>query len=326
MPLVVLLSWRRKRAARLLVYSFLRWNRARIVLDDLIGAALDGSHRFQRLNPGVEIDWRLSPAVTVRAGYAESNRAPTPAELACADEEAPCSLTNFFVADPPLEQVVARSFELGGQGRIGQVEWVVTAYRTTNEDDIQFVASDTRGRAFFRNISKTRRQGVEAALAYRSRGLTLRAGYAFTDATFRSPLRLNAPDNPQADESGRILVEADDRLPGVPRHRGVLTAGYDTGNWSLGADVQAASGQYLFGDEANLERRTDDYAIVNLRGSLRLAGPLTLFGEVRNLFDTRYASAIDSVDVRVDEALGELVSTGEVQRTFAKYGVPYLKP
>ena len=82
-----------------------RWNHARIDLADQIGTALNGRHSFNRVNPGAELDYEVSKGLSLRAGYAESNRAPTPAELSCADENAPCSLTNFFVADPPLKQV-----------------------------------------------------------------------------------------------------------------------------------------------------------------------------------------------------------------------------
>ena len=72
------LSERLPIADKLAIEIGLRWNHARIILDDRIGTALDGSHRFRRLNPGIELEWRISPAVTVRAGYAETNRAPTP--------------------------------------------------------------------------------------------------------------------------------------------------------------------------------------------------------------------------------------------------------
>ena len=285
----------------------LRWNDARISLDDQLGTALDGSHQFDRLNPGARLTWTAGPAATFHAGYAESNRAPTPAELSCADEAAPCSLTNFFVADPPLKQVAARTFEVGGRGRLNGIEWTLTAYRAANEDDIQFVASATRGRAFFRNIGKTRRQGIEATLGYSKGPLAVRAGYAFTDATYRTGLLLNAPDNPQADEEGRIEVQSGDHLPGIPRHRALIGVEYDTDSWSLGGDVQAASGQFLFGDEGNLEPGTEGYVVANLRGSLRLVGPLSLFGEVRNVFDERYATFGafgDTEEVELEEAPG----------------------
>ena len=87
----------------------LRWNHTYVDLRDQIGTALNGTHRFRRLNPGVEFDYALTDHLSLRGGYAETSRAPTPAELSCADEAAPCSLTNFFVGDPPLEQVVGKT-------------------------------------------------------------------------------------------------------------------------------------------------------------------------------------------------------------------------
>src|SRR3546814_6221097 len=84
-------------------------------------------------------DWSSDVCSSDLAGYAQSNRAPTPAELSCADENAPCILANFFIADPPLKQVVAKSWEAGagGQGRWGgfRLEWLLSAYRTRNRDD-----------------------------------------------------------------------------------------------------------------------------------------------------------------------------------------------
>ena len=55
--------------------------------------------------------------MTAYVGYSEANRAPTPAELSCASPAAPCSLTNFFVGDPDLKQVVAHTVEAGLRGK-----------------------------------------------------------------------------------------------------------------------------------------------------------------------------------------------------------------
>lgn len=281
-------------AGRLSAELGLRYNIAHVSLDDRIGTALDGRHRFARLNPGIELDYTLSPALTLRAGYAETNRAPTPAELACAGADDPCSLTNVFVGDPALRQVWARSWEAGGSGgatvdgwRLG---WLASLYRATNHHDIQYVASSVRGRAYFANIGRTRRQGAEATLDATRGPWTLRASYAFTDATFRTPLVLNSPDNPAADPDGTIAVSPGDRIPGVPRHRATLSADFDGRAFTLGGDIQAQSGQILFGDEANLQPKTRAFLLANLRGTIRLPGGLSLFGEVTNLFDRHDAT------------------------------------
>lgn len=272
----------------------LRYNHARIGMRDQIGAALNGDHRFERLNPGVELDYRLPEGLSLRAGYAQSNRVPTPAELSCADEHAPCSLANFFIADPPLKQVAAKSWEAGasGQGRLGgfQFEWLLSAYRTRNRNDIQYVASAIRGRAWFRNIGATRRQGVEFSLKAKRGGFTGGFSYAFTDATYRHELALSSPANPDADADGVIVVRPGDRLPGIPRHSATLSLDYAGRGWSFGGDVIARSGQYLLGDEGNDEARLKGYALVNLRAGIDIVRGVTLFGEVRNAFGRKYAT------------------------------------
>lgn len=284
----------------------LRYNHAKIVLQDQIGTALNGRHHFSRVNPGVELDYAVSEALNLRAGYAQSNRAPTPAELSCADENAPCSLANFFIADPPLKQVVAKSWEAGasGQGQAGgfQLAWLLSAYRTTNSNDIQFVASRIRGRAYFQNIGKSRRQGVEASVKATRGGFTAGLSYALTDATYRAPLTLSSPANPQADEDGTIAVARGDRLPGIPRHSAALSLDYAGRGWSIGGDVIARSSQYLVGDEGNDNVKVPGYALVNLRGSVQLAKGVSLFGELRNAFNRHYAtfgtfSEVDEVEL-----------------------------
>ena len=74
------------------------------------------------------VTYEIAPGLTVYGGYAEANRAPTPAELACADPVNPCLIESFLTADPPLKQVVSRTFELGLRGKEtywndGKLEW-----------------------------------------------------------------------------------------------------------------------------------------------------------------------------------------------------------
>ncbi len=276
----------------------LRYNQARVRLIDQLGTALNGDHSFSRLNPGIELDWAVTPAVSLRAGYSESNRVPTEAELSCADENAPCSLTNFFIADPPLEQVVAKSLEVGASGShqpgAWTIDWLVSGYLTNNVNDIQYVASDIRGRAFFRNIGQTRRQGVEATLKARSGGFQLSASYAFIDATYRSPVTLSSPSNPEADDNGLIEVEHGNRLPGLPRHSLAFSGDYSgkvgTRSFTIGGDIVGRSNQFLVGDEANRNSPIAGYVLFNMRGSIELLEGVSLFGEVRNVFDREYAT------------------------------------
>ena len=293
----------------------LRYNHARVRLIDQLGTALNGDHSFSRINPGIELDWAVSPDLNLRAGYSESNRVPAEAELSCADENAPCSLTNFFIADPPLEQVVAKSFELGASGShergFWTIDWLLSGYRTSNVNDIQFVASDIRGRAFFRNIGQTRRQGFEATVKAIVGRLQLSASYSFIDATYRSPVTFSSPSNPEADENGLIEVARGNRLPGLPRQSATFSADYSvhlgSRGFTIGGDILGRSRQFLVGDEANLNAPVPGHVLFNLRASVELAEGLFLFSEVRNVFDRKYATfgTFSEVDeIELDEAPG----------------------
>src|SRR5215510_3141947 len=94
-----------------------RFNLAQIRLEDQLGVDLNGSHQFSRFNPVIGATYKLTPNATLYAGYSEANRAPTPAELACSGPARPCLLDNFLVADPPLKQVVSRTYEAGIRGQ-----------------------------------------------------------------------------------------------------------------------------------------------------------------------------------------------------------------
>lgn len=284
-----------------------RYNYARIKLEDNTGDFdfLNETSTFERFNPSIGGTYKLLPGLSLYGGYSEANRAPTPAELACADPENPCIIESFLTADPPLEQVVSHTFELGlrGEKKLGwagaeKFEWNLGLFRTLNTDDIISVADETsNGRGYFLNAGDTLRQGVEASVAYSSRRLFAYASYAFIDATYRDHLTLSSPDNPSAepcpppadDEALCIDVDPGDNLPGVPRHR--FKAGFDywlTPQWKFGADLMAASSQFFFGDDANLNRPLGGYTKVNLHTSYDITENIQIYGLIENLFDRNY--------------------------------------
>ena len=165
-----------------------RYNWARIDIADQLGTSLNGTHTFSRFNPGVGAVYQVSDTVSVFGRYTESNRAPTAAELSCADPAEPCRVPNAFVSDPPLEQTIARSIEGGVRGRWaaagGDVDWSVATYRTRVNDDILFVASpDLIGTGFFQNAGDTQRVGLDVGLSGRTARLGWYASYGLVEAT-----------------------------------------------------------------------------------------------------------------------------------------------
>jgi iron complex outermembrane receptor protein len=271
-----------------------RFNHVKIKLEDQLGTALNGDHAFHRFNPVVGATYKILPQLTAYAGYSESNRVPTPSELACSDPLRPCLLDNFLVSDPPLKQVVGKTVEAGLRGRHdfgagNRLAWTFGLFRTDSHDDIMSVPSTITGRGVFQNIGTTRRQGIEASAQYWHDRWNVFATYNFLDATFRDAILLASPDNPLADADGNIAVTPGNRIPSIPQHRFKAGAEYKLrDNWKIGANLIVASGQYLRGDESNLNPMLPGYWTVNLTTSYEVTKNVEVFGLVQNLFNKRY--------------------------------------
>ncbi len=313
-----------------------RYNYARVEIQDNTGDApeLNGDSTFERFNPMVGATYQLLPGLTLYGGYAEANRAPTAAELACADPVNPCLIESFLTADPPLEQVVSHTFELGLRGKLAswgdqKLEWSAGVFRTENTNDIIAVASDvSNGRGYFQNAGDTLRQGVELGVTYQDRKWFTYANYAFIDATFETANQLSSPDNPNDaatfdcrdldpdpddDDPKCINVSPGDRLPGVPKHR--FKAGADywvTDAWRVGADIVAVSDQIFFGDEGNDNAPLPGYAKVDIRTSYNVTENIQIYGMVDNIFDARYGLFGAFFNKEAGESAGEPDGTGDL--------------
>lgn len=292
---------------RLSLEAGARYSHNRVVMEDRIGTALNGRHTFDRFNPSLEFDYALADSIHATAGFALTSRNPTPAELSCADPESPCTLANFFIADPHLKQVTATNWH-GGINATGKaLAWRVNLWRSETSNDIRMVASSVRGRAYFANLGHTRRQGVEASVEWRKQGWHASATYAFTNARFREGFTMSSPSNPAADEDGTIMVARGDQLPAVPRHALNLRLVREERSWSAGLTMRARAGQYLAGDEGNDNARTPAYAVFDLDGSLEMLPGLRLVAQLRNVLNKRYATfgTFSEVDeVNLSEAPG----------------------
>jgi iron complex outermembrane recepter protein len=61
-----------------------------------------------------------------------------------------------------------------------------------------------------------------------------------------------------------------------------------TDGWTVSGTGVAASGQFLFGNEANLTAKTPADFVFNLHTSYQLTPTLQLFGLIENAFNTTY--------------------------------------
>jgi iron complex outermembrane recepter protein len=275
-----------------------RFNRAQINLFDETGTdpLLTSSSSFQRINPVVGATYKIVPNVTAYAGYSEANRAPTPLELGCSDPAHPCMIDNFLISDPPLKQVISRTYEAGLRGNLGtdaktgRLGWGLGVFRIGTRDDIINVASALVPMfGYFQNAAKTRRQGIEAKVNYDLDRWHAYANYTFIDATYQTAMVLQSPNNPVADASGNIQVLPGNHIPGLPSQRFKAGAEYTiTDAWTLGADFNFIGSQYLIHDDSNQNPKVPAYWVVNLHTSYQLTKEVELFGLVQNLFNQHY--------------------------------------
>jgi outer membrane receptor protein involved in Fe transport len=335
-----------------------RWNYARIEIENTGDPALDdlnGTNEFYRFNPSAGLTFKVTNGLTAYGGYSEANRAPTASEIACSDPENPCIIESALASDPPLKQVVSRTFELGVRGGSSSwtgkehFDWSLGLFRAENTDDIIQIADSQQGRGYFANAGRTLRQGLEASMSYRAQRWSTYATYSYVDATFQSTQIIPSENNPAvhtpcpitgaADEDDDevpvcVTIQPGDRLPGVPRHR--FKAGADfwvTPKWVIGGDLIAVSDQIFYGDEGNNNVPLKGYARVNLHSSYDVTDHVQIYGLIENLFDAHYGvygtyfnTALAQGAAAADPSLAGLVYDPNNGRTitpaipFAAYG------
>lgn len=258
-----------------------------IELKDQIGEELNGTHHFLRVNPSVGLVYELPKKVHLYANFAQSMRNPTPVELTCADENAPCRLPNAFLSDPPLKQAQARTFEVGvWAGK--KIRFEASLFSTVVKDDIYFISSGpSRNTGFFTNIGNTRRAGLELSLAKNKGHWRWQTSYTFTNATFQTPFVVNNEHHPLAKDN-EIAIEKNNRLPLIPQHIAKAGMDYAVKKWILGIDALFNSVQYVRGDEANLLAPLRPFTLVNCRAEFKLNQHWTFFGRIQNILNNRY--------------------------------------
>ena len=309
-----------------------RYNYARVAIADRSGQdpGLNGSYTFVRFNPAIGINFNPRPSLTAYVSYNEGNRAPTPIELTCANANAPCKLPNVFLADPPLQQVVSKTIEAGGRGKVdSSLQWAAAIYRTDLDNDIQFIASGSGATniGYFQNVGPTRRQGIELTGSTQSGDVRLTLRYSYIDATYRSSFMAASANNSTATQ-GAITVQPGDGVPGIPANSAKLRVDWSINeHWAIGGTLIYASSQYAHGDENNEDSHgpVPGYSVVNLDTQWQITPNLQLFANISNLFNRQYqtvgllgANAFSGPD----RTFGPAVGIDPVSEQFRGLGAP----
>ncbi|OYX28948.1 MAG: TonB-dependent receptor, partial [Caulobacterales bacterium 32-69-10] len=193
---------------------------------------------------------------------------------------------NFSALSPtaggyqPLVPQEAVTWEVGTRGRRGPVTWDVTAYRADlNHELLNFVIDNALGiPASTFNAGPTVHQGIEAGLDWRiAPQWRLRQTYAFSDFYFDGD-----------------KVYGDNDLPVVPPHLYRAELRYDhPAGWFVAPSVEWSMADSWV-DYANT-LKSPAYTVANLNMGWTVRRGLTVFADVRNLFDEAYISNFSAV-------------------------------
>ena len=266
----------------------LRGDYVRIPITDLRTPENSGTSSYWRASPKIGLNYQITGTFRGYAAFNTGFRAPAALELSCADATAPCALPFALGADPPLKPVKVFDYETGIDFEPRErTNLDVVGFLSDVRDDILFV-QPTATTGFFQNVSRTRRAGVEISGNFGlPAGFGLYASYSYMAATYQSAVHLASaiPDEPAA--------QPGDQFPTSPVSRGTvglnLIRAIPHGALEGALELSAVSGQYLRGDEANVQPQLPGYTTTNFRLAAHFPH-VTLRGDVSNLFNTEYVN------------------------------------
>jgi outer membrane receptor protein involved in Fe transport len=278
---------------RITLSAGVRYDVVRVPFRNRIDPSRDTTSHFRQLSPrgGVTIDLGRSAALFASVG--QSFRPPAVIELACADPNEPCPLPFALGDDPPLDPVVATSYEMGARWTSDAVQLHGSWYRTDVRDDIYLfpyrddeepTGSTIEG--YFANLAATRREGIEVDATFRLGRLVLYGSHAITRATFQ----VDGVEifSVREHSGGENEVATGDRLPLVPGRVSSVGASLSLPHRaSLGLDGRYTGSRFLRGDEANEEAPLPGYWVVDSRAGIH-AGVWEVQLIARNLLDARH--------------------------------------
>ncbi|MDA0670865.1 MAG: TonB-dependent receptor [Proteobacteria bacterium] len=162
---------------------------------------------YARINPTIGVTYKPTENYQTYASYSESNRAPTSIELGCSNPAIACSLPTQMADDPPLDDIVSKTYEAGASGRLtGDTKWNAAIYHAMNHDDIHFINNNAQnGLGYFDNIGRTRRDGLDLGVSGKGlfgsdlfglgNKISWSGSYGYVNATYDSNLELVADAN-----------------------------------------------------------------------------------------------------------------------------------
>ncbi|MGA1590019.1 MAG: TonB-dependent receptor domain-containing protein [Methylophilaceae bacterium] len=195
--------------------------------------SLTEKQSWARINPTIGVTFAPSERYQTYASYSESNRAPTSIELGCSNPLIACQLPTQMADDPPLDDVVSKTYEVGARGQLTEtLSWNSAIYHAMNHDDLMFINTNAlNGLGYFDNVGRTQRDGLDVGLSGSMANLfnadiankfSFATSYSYVNATYDSDFQLSSDANSSRQISSTSYTAFDNPEAGVVTKIGVL--------------------------------------------------------------------------------------------------------
>ncbi|TDR85360.1 TonB-dependent receptor family protein [Enterovirga rhinocerotis] len=253
---------------------------------------------YQGWSPSLALSYRPVPDQTIFAAVSGGFEPPTHDDLLATVNGTPNSSAGrpnpaapFAPADafrtPNLKAQTATTVEGGWRGRQDNLSWDVVSYYSWIDNELLSLRDAAGSSLGAINAGRTTHFGIEGGIGAKlTDWLSARATYTYQDFRFQNdPIRGN------------------NRLAGAPRHVvGAMLQLQPTAEWKI---VGALRWQPEKTPVDNMNTvYAKPFAVVDLKTEYRINEHFTVFGEVGNIFNERYAASTLIVDVaRRDQAV-----------------------
>ena len=276
---------------QLRITAGLRYDRVRYQFDNRFGTTPvaaggrfygqvdDGDVDFSHLSPKLGATYTVSPALNLFAAYNHAFRAPSEGQLFRPAIASNANAARVAAASAlALKPIKVDSVELGLRGRFGTaVNYELSVYRMTKKDDILSSRDPLTNATTVTNAGKTLHRGIELGA-----GVQLAAqwrvdtAFSYAKHTYEDWLTKDGDFSGQEMELAPRAI-ANSRLSFGDAQRGLAQLEWlHFGRWYSNA---ANTSQYAGHD------------LLNLRGLYPLGRDVSLFANVHNVADQRYAES-----------------------------------
>ena len=243
------------------------------------GQVSDGDLSFSHLSPKFGATYAFSDSLNAFAAYNHAFRAPSEGQLFRPSVASSAAAANAAAdAARNLKPIKVDSVETGLRGKMGQaVNYEVSVYYMTKTDDILSYRDPVTNITTPTNAGKTLHKGVEIALGWQVAD-AWRVDTALSHAKHTyGTWRVGAIDYTGKEMELAPRTIANTRLTWGEAKTGMVQAEWlHFGSW--------------WSDQANTTKY-DGHDLLNLRGAYPIYRDISLFGNIHNVTDRRYAES-----------------------------------